>query len=595
MTLTPDQVYIGVVLGAALGLFVWGRWRYDLVALGALLAVVFRGLTPMERAFEGFAHPAVVTVAAVLVLSKGLLNAGVVDLLARGLTRIGSHPVVHRAVLTLAVAVCSGFMNNVGSLALLMPVAIWLSRRNGYSPSRLLMPLAFGSLLGGMTTLIGTPPNMIVASYRVEAGGAPFGMFAFLPVGAGVMCLGVVALAALSGWLVPERVNAETKEHLFAIEEYLSEVRIPQDSRFVGETLHQLERGFPDDAEITVVGIVRGETRRLAPSLYTVLQADDILQVEATSEDLQTFLQQSRLVLEEDRATGGSPLASEDVVLREAVVFQNSELIGKSVRQVSLRDRYGVNLLAVARQGHRLRERLSRIRFVMGDILLLQGSEEALRAAIQELGCLPLAERGLGLPRSRRLWPSAVIFAAGLAVTATGLAPVQIALTTAAVGMVLAGVLTLREAYEAIDWPILVLLGAMMPVGAAFDSCGAAGVLAAGVVHVSQEAGAVAVVPLMLAATMLLSNVVNNAAAAVLMAPIAVEAAQALQVSVDPLLMGVAVGASAAFLTPIGHQSNTLVMEPGGYRFSDYWRLGLPLSLLVIVAATVLILYVWPL
>jgi di/tricarboxylate transporter len=590
MTLTPDQVSIGVVLGAVLGLFVWGRWRYDLVALGALLAVVFRGLVPMERAFEGFAHPAVVTVAAVLVLSKGLLNAGVVDLLARGLTRIGSRSAIHCAVLTLVVAVCSGFMNNVGALALLMPVAIWLSRQNGYSPSRLLMPLAFGSLLGGMTTLIGTPPNMIIASFRAEASGAPFGMFDFLPVGAGVLILGVAAIAALGAWLVPERVNAETKEHLFAIEEYLSEVRIPPDSKFVGETLHQLEADVPEDAEITVVGVVRGEQRRLVPSPYTVLRADDILQVEATPEDLQTFLQQSRFVLEEDRETGRKELASEEVVLREAVVFQHSALIGRSMRQVMLRNRYGVNLLAVARQGHRLRERLSRIRFVVGDILLLQGAEEALRKAIQELGCLPLAERGLGLLRSGRPWPAAAIFVAGLLATAAGLAPVQIALTTAAVAMVLAGVLTLREAYEAIDWPILVLLGAMMPVGAAFESSGAAGVLAAQVVRLSHEAGAVAVLPLLLVATMLLSNVVNNAAAAVLMAPIAMEAAHALQVSVDSLLMGVAVGASSAFLTPIGHQSNTLVMEPGGYRFSDYWRLGLPLSLLVTVAATVLIL-----
>ncbi|HSF31194.1 MAG TPA: SLC13 family permease [Candidatus Tectomicrobia bacterium] len=595
MYLTSDQVFVFTVLVAALALFVWGRWRYDVVALGALLAVVFRGLVAADEAFAGFAHPAVTTVASVLVLSKGLLNAGVVAAIASWLGRVGGGPPVQVVVLTSLVAICSGFMNNVGALALLMPVAVWMARRGGYSPSRLLMPLAFGSLLGGMTTLIGTPPNIIVASSRAAAGHPPFGMFAFLPVGAGVLLAGVLLIGLLGGWLVPERITAASKEGLFAIEEYLSEVRIPAASRMVGETLHRLETSVGDAAEVAVVGLVRKRKKTMVPSSYTVLQAEDILLVEAHPDDLKTLLETAKLELAESKDVGQGALNSDDVSIIEAVVLQNSPLVGTTAAAIDLRRRFGVNLLAVARHGQRLRERLSHIRFVIGDILLLQGGKEALQASMSQLGCLPLADRGLEFGRPRRMLLAVGTFIAGLAATASGLAPVQIALTTAALVMLLSGILTLREAYEAIDWPILILLGAMMPVGYAFESTGAAQLLAGQVATVSDWGGIPIVLPVLIVATMLLSNVVNNAAAAVLMAPIALRVAGSLNISADPLLMGVAVGASAAFLTPIGHQSNTLVMEPGGYRFGDYWRLGLPVSIALVLVATPLILWAWPL
>lgn len=595
MNFTADQMFVFTVLGAALGLFVWGRWRYDVVALGALLAVVFRGLVPAEEAFAGFAHPAVITVAAVLVLSKGLLNAGVVEAIASRLSCIGGRPAVQVVMLTSLVGICSGFMNNVGALALLMPVAVWMARRGGYSPSRLLMPLAFGSLLGGMTTLIGTPPNLIVASFRAEAGNLPFGMFAFFPVGAGVLLAGVLLIGLLGGWLVPERITAESKEGLFAIEEYLSEVRIPADSRTVGETLHQLEASLGKDAEVSVVGLVRQQKKIIVPSSYTVLQAEDILLVEAGPDDLNTLLETAQLELAESKDIGQGALNSDNVSTVEAVILQNSPLVGTTAAAIDLRRRFGVNLLAVARHGQRVRERLSHVRFVIGDILLLQGGKDALQAALSQLGCLPLADRGLEFGRPRRMLLAVGVFMGGLAAAASGLAPVQIALTTAALVMLLSSVLTLREAYEAIDWPILVLLGAMMPLGYAFESTGAAQLLASQVATVADWGSARMVLPGLIIATMLLSNVVNNAAAAVLMAPIALRVAGSLNISADPLLMGVAVGASAAFLTPIGHQSNTLVMEPGGYQFGDYWRLGLPVSMLVVLVATPLILWVWPL
>jgi di/tricarboxylate transporter len=593
--MSADQGFVLLVLLAALGLFVWGRWRYDLVALAALLAVVFRGLVSADEAFAGFAHPAVITVAAVLVLSRGLLNAGVVDNLARGLSRMGGGPTQQVAALVLLTAVCSGFMNNVGALALLMPVAVWMARRGGYSPSLALMPLAFGSLLGGMTTLIGTPPNLIVASYRPESGAPPFGMFAFLPVGAVVMLAGVLVITLLGRRLVPQRVSGDSADHLFAVQEYVSELRVPAESQLVGQTLHDLEASLEGDAEAQVIALIRQRRKRFAPSPYTVLQADDLLLVEAKPDDLKTLIDVARLELAESRDDGTGSLSSDDVSLLEVVVGHNSPLLGTTAGALDLRQRYRINLLAVARHAQQIQQQLSRIRFLIGDILLLQGSADALEEATAELRCLPLEQRELSLGKRQLVWLATAVFLGGLLATAAGLAPVQVALLSAAMVMILVGVVSLAEAYAAIDWPILVLLAAMLPVGQAFETTGAAQLLAEQVSRLASEGRAWIVLPVLLSATLLLSNVINNAAAAVLMAPIALRVAAALEVSADPLLMGVAVGASAAFLTPIGHQSNALVLEPGGYRFGDYWPLGLAVSLVVLLTATPLILWVWPL
>ncbi len=588
-----DQTFIFLILAAALILFVWGRWRYDLVALAALLAVAFRGLVSGDEAFAGFAHPAVVTVAAVLVLSKGLMNAGVVDAIARLLSHVGGGPTRQIAALTLLTAVCSGFMNNVGALALLMPVAVWMARRGGYSPSQGLMPLAFGSLLGGMTTLIGTPPNIIVASFRPESAGEPFGMFDFSPVGTVVTLGGVVIIGLLSRFLVPVRVDAKSEEGLFAIDEYVTELRVPAESKMAGKTLHDLEASLGDEAEATVIALIRQERKAFAPSAYEVLQPDDLLLVEATPEDIKTLVDSAKLELAESKDEGEGSLESDDVEIREAVVGQDSPLVGSTAAAMDLRQRFRVNLLAVARSGQRLRQQLSKVRFVLGDILLLQGSPDALAEATSKLGCLPLEQRELTLGKRSRIPLAGGIFLCGLTATALGLMPVQIALVTAALVMTLTGIVALREAYDAIDWPIVILLGAMMPVGAAFETTGAAQIVADQVVRAGNSGGAWLLVPILIVSTMLLSNVINNAAAAVLMAPIAVHVASSLEASVDALLMAVAVGASAAFLTPIGHQSNTLVMEPGGYRFGDYWPLGLTVSIAVVLIATPAISLIW--
>lgn len=591
--MNTEQLLVFGILAATLVLFVWNRWRYDLVALGALLAVA--GLTPTDQIFAGFGHPAVVTVAAVLVLSRGLLNAGVVDTIAQSLGRVGNQPMIQVATLTGVVALCSGFMNNVGALALLMPVAIWMSRQSSRPPSLLLMPLAFGSLLGGTITLIGTPPNIIIAAYRAQTGAPPFGMFEFFPVGIGITLVGVLFISLLGWRLTPKREKQGTPEELFQIGDYISEVRVTEHSKVLGQTLHDLLSLMESESDVTIVGLFRGKQRHMAPSMYAVLQAGDILMVETDPESLKGMIDAAGLELAESGDIGKGDLGADDVSIIEAIVAPESLLLGRTAANLDMRARYGVNVLAVARQGQRVRERLSKIRFNIADILLLQGRTDSLQAALSAWGCLPLAERGLRIGKPRKVFLAAAIFVAALALVAFNLLPAQVALVGAAVVMVLSGLLTLKEAYKSIDWPIIVLLAAMIPVGQALESTGGAQLIADQLLRVARSSSPAETLAILMVGTMLLSNVVNNAAAAILMAPIAIGVAHGMGSSPDPLLMAVAIGSSCAFLTPIGHQSNALVMAPGGYRFGDYWRLGLPLSVLVVGAAVPLIMWFWPL
>jgi di/tricarboxylate transporter len=594
MNITFDQAVVFAILAATLVLFVWGRWRYDLVAVAALLLVFIAGLVPAEQVFLGFGHPAVVTVAAVLVLSRGLLNAGVVDSLSRSLAQVGPRPMLQVATLTGIVVLCSGFMNNVGALALMMPVAVWMSRQSGRSPSLLLMPLAFGSLIGGLITLIGTPPNIIIALFRAETGAPAFGMFDFTPVGLGVAVAGLVFIS-LVGWrLTPRREAQSAPDELFEIEDYISEVVVPEGAKTIGRTIFHLTSAMEKKTEATVVGLIRGERHIAAPGWYEVIQAGDILMVEATPEDLKALIDGMGLALAECKGDCKEILGSEEIRLMEAVITADSPLPGTTAASLHLRRNFGVNLLAIARRGRRLERRLGETEFFIGDILLLQGSDEALQTTLKTFKCLPLAERGLRIGQPRQVFLALGIFGAAMALSALNLLPVQVAFIAAAVIMVVTGLVPLGDIYESIDWPIIVLLGAMFPLGHALESTGGAKLIAAQLLLLSGHFPPMAILAVLLVGTMLLSNVVNNAAAAVLMAPIAITLANGMAVSVDPLLMAVAVGSSCAFLTPVGHQSNALVMAPGGYRFGEYWRLGLPLSILVTVVAVPLILYFWP-
>jgi di/tricarboxylate transporter len=609
-----------IVLGLTLVAFIWGRFRYDLVALAALLGSVMLGLVPAEDAFTGFGHPAVITVAAVLVLSRGFERSGVVDIIAHQVLKVGENLLLQLLVLVGTVVLLSGIMNNVGALALLLPVAMRLAREHNTSPSLLLMPLAFGSLLGGLTTLIGTPPNIIISSYRRDVTGDAFSMFSFSPVGIAVALAGL-AFIVLVGWrLTPKRSGQASTDEMFDTANYLVELKVGEESKAKGLTLQQLRDEL--DETIPVLAVVRDDNRRAGYNFHGALEEGDILLLEAGPDELQLLEDKVGLSaiaeLEEeapdveptaDGEAGGEanidknkaaaqdhqPVDTEGLQLIEAVIRNDSMMINRSVRQLRLNHQFGLHLVAVARDGGRLKQRLRDIRFKNGDVLLLQGSENEISESLASLGCLPLASRELHLGQPRKLAMSVAIFALAIIAMLFDLLPAAVAMSTAALISLLIGVLPLREGYQAIDGPVIVLLAAMIPVGEALETSGGADLIADALLRFGSDWPIVITMVGLFLLSMLLSNVVNNAAAALLMAPIAVSLANGFDVSLDPFLMVVAVSASCAFLTPIGHQSNTLVLGPGGYRFGDYWKLGLPLSLVVLAVAIPLILLVWPL
>ena len=592
--MTTDQITLFAILCALFALLAWGRWRYDVVAFLTLMAAVVTGVVPAGEAFAGFGHPATITVAAILILSRALTTTGATDWIARAVRPATGSTAAHIGVLSSLAAAMSSFMNNVGTLGLLMPVALQSARKAKRSPAVILMPLSFGAILGGLVTLIGTPPNIIVATYRAEVVGAPFGMFDFTPVGA-VTALAGVAFIALVGWrLVPVAARKRAvSEELFDIEHYVTEARVTKDSAALGKTMAEIDEATKD-IDALLIALIRGE-RRYRPAAGVPVQAGDLLVIEAGPEEIDKFVTALGLELGRAKKDGKTPLGHAEGALVEAVVAPRSRLEGQTVGSQRLIGRHGFTLLAVARQGRPHRGRLKAFRFRVGDVLLLHGEAERVPDAIAAFGCLPLAERGLSIGQRGKAPVLIAIFAAAIAAASFGLLPIPIALALAVVVTVLAGLLPVRELYDGVDWPVIVLLGALIPVGGALEDTGATEVIAGAIHDATAGRSAVLVLVLLMVVTMTLSDILNNAATAVVMAPIAAGIAERLGASPDPFLMAVAVGASCAFLTPIGHQNNALIMGPGGYRFWDYWRMGLPLEVLIVAVATPMILIVWPL
>lgn len=623
--MTTAQILIFGILVATMALFLWGRFRHDMVALAALLACVLAGLIPAEEAFVGFGHPAVITVACVLVLSQGLQNTGAVDWMARALLPREAGRLTSMAALMGLGAALSGFMNNVGAMALLMPVAVQLSGRLNLTPGQILMPLAFGTILGGMTTLVGTPPNLIVSGFRAEAGLGHFAMFDFAPIGVAVAVAGTI-FVALIGWrLVPARKSATGEG--FDTGTYLTEVRVPENSKAVGLTLRAFEREI-DASDAQIVGLVRNDVRMTAPHGGRRIRANDILALDANVDALAETLSVFDIMLEElgssskvegaetegqdvsaNRQRGGDGAREkdagqpapkpaerdEDIVLRELAVLPGSNIVGRSARGMHLRTRYGLNLLAVSRAGTPPRERLGSLPLASGDLLLMQGPAEAIAEFINDTGCVPLGERELRLPERRMAILAGAIMLGAVGIVALGLLPAAPAFMLGVLLSMLLRTVPPRQVYSAIDWPVIVLLAALIPVAGAMQTTGAADRLAQFLVGTIAQGNAIAALTVVLITTMFLSDVMNNAATAAVMCPIAIGIASALGVNADSFLMAVAIGASCAFLTPIGHQNNTLILGPGGFRFGDYWKLGLPLEGLVILVSVPLLLIIWPL
>ena len=589
------ELTVFAVLAASLVMFVFGKWRYDVVAIAALLVLAVVGIVPAAEAYKGFGHPAVITVAAVLVLSRALYNSGVVDVLASWYSRIPDLLTVRVAALSGMTAFLSAFMNNVGAVSLLLPVVVRVSNRSEHPPSRFLMPLAFASLLGGLTTLIGTPPNVIISKFREDELGVPFQMFDFTLVGLAITVSGV-AFIALVGWrLIPSRRAPLTLGETLDVENYMTEVRVPENSRFVGKLLRDIEESANE--EVTIAGLLHRGLVYPAPSSFQIIDANDVLIIEADPDDLKTFvdntgfeLEGSRDFQEEIRQT----LGSEDVSIVEAIAVPDSPVLGKTARDLHLHAEYGVNLLGVSRQGQRIIRRLSRIDFRVGDVLLIQGQDEVVQTALPRLGLLPLAQRELRIGQQRRLFFPIAVFTGALLLTSIGLLSVQVSFVAAIAILVATRFVTLQDAYQSIDWPIIVLLGAMIPVGEALETTGGAARIASTLAGMGTFLPPWAMLGTLLVTTLLLSAIINNAAAVILMAPISISVAQALGAALDPFLMAVAIGGSSAFLTPIGHQSNTIVMGPGGYHFVDYFIVGFPLVVVIVAVAIPAIMWVWP-
>jgi len=592
--MTVEQMLIFALLIIVLGLFIWGKWRYDIVALAALLVAVMLNLVPMDEAFSGFSHPAVITVAMVLIVSRGLMNSGIVDFLARKLMLVGNKTWLQLSVLVIAVTISSAFMNNVGALALFMPVAIRMARKSKRSPSLYLMPLAFGSLLGGLMTLIGTPPNIIIATYRMDINGQEaFKMFDFLPVGFFIAFIGAGFIILIARFLVPVRLKEGGTDQLFEIEDYVTEIIVPKEAKWINERLSNIEKKLDED--IMVIALLRDNERYESPRLSRKIKANDRLIIRSNADSLQQLIDISGFKLADVDKLHEEDLITDEVNILEALVTNTSDLLNRNAANLNLRSRHSINLLGIARSGGRLRAELKNIRFRSGDVLLLQGSNDALSAVVQHYQLLPLAERHLRIGRLSRVVVSLLIFAVAILLAATSILSAPVAFALAALVMVLGKFINLKEIYTSVDWPIIVLLGALLPVSNALETTGGAALIAGLIENLSTVLPTFMIIGFIVILSMMLSNIINNAAAALIMAPIAVTLAIGLNYSVDPFLMAVAIGASSAFLTPIGHQSNTLVMGPGGYHFGDYWRLGLPLSLLIIILSVPLIMFFWPL
>lgn len=592
--MTPEQLLVFSTLLGTLALFVWGKWRYDVVGMIALLTLVITGPVPAKEAFIGFSEPAVITVAAVLVISKALEKSGLVSLLVQQLSRVGQSLILQILSLCAVVGFLSSFMNNVGALALMMPVAITLANKAGRSAGMVLMPLAFASLLGGMTTLIGTPPNLIISNQRQELLGQSFTMFSYFPVGIVVAVVGLLYLTFLGWRLLPKRDSGAVRDDLYRIADYMTEVRVPAESSLIDKKIQTLGERVKG---VQVVSLVRTNKERRFPLPSVKLREGDVLIIEATADDLAELVQDKDLILVGSEKLTPEQLASDDVGISEMVVTALSPIVSQTVIKLRLRQRFNVNLLAISRQGKRLTRRLADVRFQAGDVLLLQGPRESLSNTTSTLGCLPLRERDLaiGTGQNGKMLLTAGLFVAAIIISTLGLLPTTISFAIAALLMLMLKLINLREVYESIEWPILVLLATLIPVGNAFSSTGGANLIAESVLSLSEGWPVMLTLIVVMVVVMTLSDIINNAAAALITAPIVVKIAQGLDSNPDAFLVAVALAASSAFLTPIGHQSNTLVMGPGGYKFADYWKMGLPLELLVIAVGAPAIAFFWKL
>ena len=585
--MTHDQALAFGLIAITIGLFVWGRLPYDLVALSALLVGIALGIVPEKHAFEGFSDEIIVIIAAALVVSACIARSGVIEAIMRPILPKLRTAAVQAPVLSGCVLVLSMVTKNVGALAIFMPIALQLARRHKTSPSSLLMPMAAAALTGGVVTLVGTSPNIIIAKVRADMFGHPFTMFDFTPVGLSIAGLTIAFLAV--GWrLLPQRRAASSMDAAFTIESYTAEAVLGPHSPVAGRTVAELEA--LQQGDVSVAGIVRERFRRYAPTPASRLQAGDVLLLRGEPEGLEALVAQARLDLADGGGTEKGPVS-----VVEGVITENSPLIGRTPNQLALQARHGVGLVALSRRGTAILQRLATVRFRLGDVVVLRSSSPTLPETLGELHVLPLAERSITLGISHRGWTPLIVLTVAMVLVAFKVVGVAVAFFGAAVVLLLLRTMTMHEAYRTVEWHILFLLGALIPLSHAVRDTGGTDLLARGLEGAVQGLGPTATLAVVMVIAMAVTPFFHNAPTTLVMGPIAGTLAVKLGLNPDPFLMAVALGAGCDFLTPVGHQCNTLVLGPGGYRFGDYARLGLPLSIMVVAAGVPLIALFWPL
>ena len=592
--MTLNQIILFSLFGLVFVMLIWGRFRYDIVAFSALLVAVVLGVIPSSEAFAGFGHPATLVVALVLVVSAGLVRSGAVFLITRTLINASRSLGGHIALMGFVGGVLSAFMNNVAALALLMPVDIQTAHKAKRAVGLSLMPLSFATILGGMVTLIGTPPNIIIAAIREQELGEPFKMFDFAPVG-GVAALAGLLFVSLVGWrLIPQR-DAKTKSEGFGdIGQFIAELTVPEGSEYIDQRLQSLYE-TAEKNDVAILGLLRDGKKRYGTAATTELKAGDALILEATPEALDEFRTAVQLDFSDTARQDILTTDSDGLTMLECVVSDTARVNGRSAQAVGLAWRQRSVLMGISRQGKRITKQLRKTILRPGDILLILVPQETADDVISWLGCLPLADRGLQVTADHKVWLAIGLFAVAVFAASVGLVYLPIALGFVVIAYVLTGIIPLHQLYSHIEWPVVVLLGSMIPLGAALQSSGGTELIARTLVDLTQGMAPWTILTILMVTTMTLSDVLNNTATTIVAAPISIQMAQSLGVNPDPFLMAVAISASAAFLTPIGHKNNTLILGPGGYSFGDYWRLGLPLEILIVAVSIPAILVFWPL
>ncbi|MES0880744.1 SLC13 family permease [Roseibium sp. SCP14] len=591
--MTSDQVELFALFAVVFALLVWGRIRFDLVAFSALILGAFLGLVPSDQIFSGFGHPAVIIIALVLIVSRGLMNSGAVELIAMHLLSASRGLSGHIGLMAVVGAGLSGIINNVAALALLMPLDLEAARKADRSPGLSLMPLSFATILGGMITLIGTPPNIVIAEYRSDALGSPFSMFDFAPVGLTVAVFGI-AFVAVFGWrLLPSHFREKPKQEGFAESLYSAELKVGKVSEDKPLSVGDL---YPiaEDKDVAIIGLIRNGRRIRGFARREPIKTDDYLVVEGDPKAIESFMGAAKLEFAgSEKHKGG--LVGSALSLVEAIVPDSSRITGQSAFNMRLLYGHSVTLLGISRQGRRIQKRVRHETIRPGDVLLLLGKSERLESACNWLGVLPLEGRQTGLIQRNKAWLAIAGFILAIAAAVAGIAYLPVALAACVVLYAASGLISGTEVYSSVEWKVIVLLGSLIPLGQAFESAGNAQLIADGIITLTSGAPAWVTLSVLMIVTMTLSDFLNNVATCLIAAPISVQIANSLGVNPDPFLMAVAVAASCAFLTPIGHKNNTIIMGPGGYRFGDYWRIGLPLELLVLAVSIPAILVFWPL